>query len=193
VRFGYVFIAAYWTVLVAELLGDKSIYTIASLVVRFRPKLVFVSVAVAFACKMLIAVLLGRALIQMPASWTTGLSAMVFFAAAIFIWFKNPEPIPSQPSAFTSGLRPAAIAFASLFFTEWGDSGQIAAAALTVQSQLPLATWLGGTLAMMTKGAFAMTVGLKLRNWMPEKTLRTLGSASCCMLGVLALRDAILL
>ena len=29
--FGYVFLISYWTVLVAELIGDKSIYTVASL------------------------------------------------------------------------------------------------------------------------------------------------------------------
>jgi putative Ca2+/H+ antiporter (TMEM165/GDT1 family) len=193
VRFVDVFLAAYWIVLIAELIGDKSIYTIASLAVRIRPKLVFLSLAVAFGGKMLVAVLLGKALVQMPAPWTTVLSAVVFFSAAIFIWFKKPERVLSQPFRTTTGLRATAIAFASLFFTEWGDPGQISAAALTVQSQLPFATWLGGTLALMTKGAFAMTVGVKLRNWMPEKMLRTLASASCCVLGVLAVRDAILL
>jgi len=47
--------------------------------------------------------------------------------------------------------------------------------------------WLGGTLAMTTKGALAMLLGVKLRDRLPQRTLRTLASASCCVLGVLAL------
>jgi hypothetical protein len=34
--FGYIFLISYWTVLVAELIGDKSIYTVASLSLRFQ-------------------------------------------------------------------------------------------------------------------------------------------------------------
>lgn len=39
--FGYVLLASYWTVLVAELIGDESIYTVASLSLRLRAGLVF--------------------------------------------------------------------------------------------------------------------------------------------------------
>jgi hypothetical protein len=39
---------------------------------------------------------------------------------------------------------------------------------------------------MVTKGALAMTLGLRLRDWLPQWTLRSLASASCGVLGVLA-------
>ncbi|MDT5262077.1 MAG: Ca2+/H+ antiporter, family, partial [Acidobacteriota bacterium] len=81
--------------------------------------------------------------------------------------------------------------FASLFLTEWGDPGQISAAALTAQTHLPHAVWLGGTLALTTKGALALTLGLKLRDRINEKVLRRVAAASCCILGLLALRDAL--
>lgn len=190
--FGYVLLASYSTVLVAELIGDKSIYTVASLSLRLRVGLVFLGMLVAFAGKTLVAVLLGESLTQIPARWTTCMSALIFFATAIFIWFKKPAA-QSRPLAATTWYQATVFPFASLFFTEWGDAGQLSAAALTAQSKLPLAVWVGGTLALMTKGALAIAVGVKLRDKFPENVLRRAAVASCCILGALALRQAFLL
>jgi putative Ca2+/H+ antiporter (TMEM165/GDT1 family) len=189
--FGYTFLASYWTVLVAELIGDKSIYTVASLSLRFRAGLVFLGMLVAFGGKMLVAVLLGRVLVQVPAHWAAALSASIFFLAAAFTWFRGSGDAPARPPAEASWRRAALVPFASLFLTEWGDPGQISAAALTAQSNMPLAAWLGGTLALTTKGALALTLGLRLRDRINERALRVVATASCCVLGVLALRDAL--
>jgi len=190
--FGYVLLASYSTVLVAELIGDKSIYTVASLSLRLRVGLVFLGMLVAFAGKTLVAVLLGESLTQIPARWTTCMSALIFFATALFIWFKKPEA-PALRLAATTRYQSTLLPFLSLFFTEWGDAGQLSVSALTAQSKLPLAVWVGGTLALMTKGALAVAVGVKLREKVPEKVLRRAAVASCCLLGTLALRQAVLL
>ena len=184
---GYVLLVAYWTVLVAELVGDKAIYTVASLSLRFPRRTVFAGIAVAFALKMLVAVLLGSAVARFESPWTNVISAIAFFISAMLIWFDEPVATSSEPVARVHWLRAAAVSFASLFFTEWGDPGQISAAALTVKSHAAMAVWLGGTLAMLTKGAVAMMIGVKLRERLPHRMLRTLASASCCLLGVLAL------
>ena len=84
------------------------------------------------------------------------------------------------------------IAFGSLFFTEWGDPGQISAAALVLKSHSPWAIWLGGTGAMVTKGVLAMTLGGKLAEQFPRRTLRTLASTCCALLGVVALGGFVL-
>ena len=97
-----------------------------------------------------------------------------------------------QPPAGASWYQASLVPFASLFLTEWGDAGQMSAAALTAQSKLPMAVWAGGTLALMTKGALAVVLGLKLREKLPERTLRRAAVFSCCLLGALALRQAIL-
>jgi len=185
--FGYVVLVAFWTVLAAELVGDKSIYTVASLSVRFRARVVLASITAAFACKMLAAVMLGRMILRIHSEWTGVLSALAFFVSALFIWFKEPERVPRDRGRAADWWRAALVCFASICFTEWGDPGQIAVAALTVKSHWPVATWLGGTLAMMTKTALAMTLGIKLRDRMPQRVLRPLASGSCCALGILAL------
>lgn len=188
----YVFLLAFWTVLAAELIGDKSIYTVASLSLRFHTRIMFLGMFLAFGGKMLVAVLAGQVLVRIPPHWTAVLSAAIFFTSAILIWFKKPKPLPGPNSVEVKWSRAMLVPFGALFLTEWCDPGQLAAVALTAQSHLPLATWLGGTLALMTKGGLAVTLGLKLRDRMPEKRLRALAVASCCLLGMISFRDAFL-
>lgn len=188
--FGYIAMVAFWTVLVAELVADKSIYSIASLSLRFRPGVVFTGITLAYAGKMLAAVLLAKVLAQFH-FWTDVLSAAAFFVSAIVLWLKEPEPLKREGSMSAGWWRAIVVCFASLFLTEWGDPSQIAVAALSVKSHLMLGPWLGGTLAMAAKGGLAMAVGIKLRDRLPQTTLRTLATASFCLLGILALRDLV--
>jgi putative Ca2+/H+ antiporter (TMEM165/GDT1 family) len=187
---GYIVLVAFWTVLVVELVGDKSLYSITSLSLRFRAGAVFMGITAAFASKMLAAVLLARLLVQLH-FWTDLLSAVAFFLSALFVWFKDSEPIQTELPVTAGWWRAAAVSFASLFLTEWGDPSQIAVAALAVKSHSLLGSWLGGTLAMAAKGGLALLVGIKLRDRLPQGTLRALATASFCVLGVLALRGLI--
>lgn len=188
--FIYVLLVAFWTVLVVELVGDKSLYSTTSLSLRFRPGPIFVGIAIAFGAKMLVAVLLAKLLVRLH-FWTDLLSAVAFFLSALFVWLKEPEPAQKELPANPAWLRAVAISFASLFFTEWGDPGQIATGALAAKSHLFLAPWLGGTLAMSAKGGLAVLVGAKLRDGLPLQALRALATASFCVLGILALRGFI--
>lgn len=183
---GYLLLT-YWTVLVAELVGDKTLYTVASLTLRFRAAVVLCGVVLALAGKMLVAVLLGTAIMRLQSGWADLVSASAFFFSAALIWLGEPEQQVPQPAPDTHWSKAGAAAFASVFFTEWADPGQMAAAALTARSHLILATWLGAMLAMMTKAGLAMTVGIKLRDRLPQRVLRGLAATSCCVLGVLAL------
>src|SRR6476659_1724828 len=184
-KFGYVFLVAYWTVLVAELIGDKSIYTVASLSLRVRVRVMLLGMFLAFGGKMLVAVLAGQLLIRIPLHWTAILSSSIFFMSAVLIWFKRPGPVPAQED-FSNRSRAILVPFAALFLIEWCDPGQISGGALTAQTNLPAATWLGGTLALMTKGSLAILLGLKLRDRIPERRVRTLAAASCCLLGAMS-------
>ena len=186
-RFGYVLVASYWTVLVAELIGDKSIYTVASLTLQFRARLVFLAMIAAFGAKMLAAVVFGGLLTQLPARLVTATSAAAFFGAGLFIWFRKLESPTPEPVGQHRWPQAAIVAFGSLFLSEWADPGQITTAAMVAHFHVPLATWLGGTLAMTTKGVLAMTVGARLRDRLPVPALRSLAFAACALLGVLTL------
>ena len=184
---------AFWTVLIAELVGDKSIYTLTSLSLRFRPWLVYAAFAVASGAKMLAAVWLGRVFVQFHSHWTYVVSGVAFFISAILIWYDEPpKPVAGEELKRTRWPQGALVCFTSFFLTEWGDPGQISAAALVLNSHLVLATWIGATLAILFKGGVAMTVGLQLRNRLPRWTLRALASSSCCLLGILAFGESML-
>jgi putative Ca2+/H+ antiporter (TMEM165/GDT1 family) len=184
--FASIALVAFWTVMIAELVGDKAMYTITSLTLRFRGALVFGAFVLASGVKMLVAVLLGAAIVLLQSRWASVVSALAFFVSAVLIWMERPA-IASRTSPETTWTKGALICFASFFLTEWGDPGQIAAAALVVKSHLLIATWLGAAAAMTTKGAIAMTIGLQLRDRLPHWTLRLVASASCWLLGTLTL------
>jgi putative Ca2+/H+ antiporter (TMEM165/GDT1 family) len=71
-------LVGFLTVLVVEDVGDKSIYSITSFSLRFRTGAVFTGITVAFAGKMLAAVLLAKALVQLH-FWKDLLVAGAFF------------------------------------------------------------------------------------------------------------------
>ncbi len=191
VTFGTGVLLALWAVLIAELVGDKSLYALASLSLRFRWGLVFAAFTVASAAKMMVAALLSSALVRFQGNWTGPVSAVAFFVSAILIWVDEPPEIGQESVRRGSWSNGLLVCFGSFFFTEWGDPGQIAAAALVLKSHLPLATWIGATLALMIKGAAALALGLQIRNRLPQGTLRILASGSCCLLGILAIGQSI--
>ncbi|MCA1592624.1 MAG: TMEM165/GDT1 family protein [Acidobacteria bacterium] len=182
----YLLLATYATVFLSELLGDKSIYTISSLAMRFRPLYVFSGFTVAFMAKMLIAVLLGQVIAELPASLVTITSAVTFFVAALVIWFKRKDDGSVRREHDEHFSRAALITFAAIFFSEWGDIGQITAATLTARYQMPLLVWLAATSALITKGLLAMTLGRGLRRRVPQRILRPVSASLCLIMGVVS-------
>jgi putative Ca2+/H+ antiporter (TMEM165/GDT1 family) len=185
-HFAGVLLLAYWTILFAELVGDKSLYTVASLSLRFAWWQVLTGIGAAFALKMLVAVLLGNSLAHLSGKWLALLSAATFFAtSAFFLSRPSDKPRPAAGQGHWPGV--AAVSFAAVFFSEWADAGQIAAAVLTAQHKLPLAVWLGGMMALITKSVIGMTLGVKLRNYLPGLLLRRIAAVSCLLLGATSL------
>lgn len=61
------------------------------------------------------------------------------------------------------------VAFAAIFFSEWGDIGQITAATLAARYAAPLIVWLGAVSAMVTKGLLAASLGAGIRRWIQHR------------------------
>jgi putative Ca2+/H+ antiporter (TMEM165/GDT1 family) len=182
----------YWTVLIAELIGDKAIYTVASLATRYRPANVYLGITIAFMGKMLAAVLFGQVLVNLPIRVTAAISAITFFFTAYLLWRKQRKARELVEESRGSAGGGIAVAFAAIFLSEWADVGQIAAAALAVQYRMPEAVWAGATAAMMTKGLLALTLGVQLRRYVPNDWLRIAAVTSCAILGLVAMGEAVL-
>lgn len=182
----YLLLATYGTIFVSELLGDKSIYTISSLTMRFRPLYVFYGFTVAFMIKMFAAVLLGQVIAQLPKTVVAFTSTTTFLVTALLIWFRKKDNASARPGEDSGFAKAALITFAAVLFSEWGDIGQIMAATLTARYQLPFVVWLGATLALMTKGLLALALGRGLRERVPFRILRPVSASLCVIMGVVS-------
>ena len=189
-NFAETVLLATWAVLIAELVGDRSMYALASLALRLRWAVVFLAFTVANTIKMAIAVLLAHAITHFQSRWTYLISALAFFISAFLIWEDESHELnkSGHQIGWYKGLL---VSFGAFFLSEWGDPGQIAAAALVLKFKMPVATWLGATLGLMLKGAVAIFLGLQIRQYLPLRTLRILASISCCFLGVLAIAQSL--
>jgi putative Ca2+/H+ antiporter (TMEM165/GDT1 family) len=180
--------AAYVMVLFAELIGDKSIYTISSLCTRFGAAQVFTGISTAFGLKMAVAVLAGRSLAKLPPDVLAGISSATFVLTAIFLWRRKPRGVEEPGEALSSPGWPHAafVSFGTVFLTEWADVGQITAAALTARFGHPLLVWSGVTAAILTKGAAAIALGTALRRRLSGEVLRYVAFSLCLLMAVLA-------
>jgi putative Ca2+/H+ antiporter (TMEM165/GDT1 family) len=185
------FLLAYWTVLASELIGDRSILTVASLATRFRPAAVACGIAVAFMIKMLVAVLCGDLLARLPVRWASALSAATLLTTALYLWLGKHQESAEAPEPSRRRRNAIGVAFSAVFLAEWIDPGQISAAALAAKSASPMIVWLAGTLALWTKGGLAMTLGAGLRRRIPDRLARAAASSCCLVLGLVSLVDAL--
>jgi putative Ca2+/H+ antiporter (TMEM165/GDT1 family) len=135
---------------------------------------------------MLGAVLIGQTIAELPPTLVTITSTVTFFTTAFIIWRKKPGAEASENEPDGRSSRAAWITFATIFFSEWGDIGQITAATLAARYQAPLVVWLGATMALMTKGILAMTLGLGLRHRIPLKALRVVSVGLCLTMGIIS-------
>jgi Ca2+/H+ antiporter, TMEM165/GDT1 family len=185
-----IMLTTYWTILFVELIGDKAIYTITSLASRYSPFRVYAGITVAFMGKMFVAVLFAQLLLRVPVNISASVSAAILFATAAAVWSKTsgPSSLEKIGGGHSFSSNGCVIAFAAIFFSEWGDVGQLSTAALSAQYRMPLAVWTGATVALMTKGLLALTLGTQLRRLVPSRVLRIAAAGSCCVLGVIAVR-----
>ena len=137
-----VFAAVYWGVLIAELIGDKSIYTVTSLALRYSRRLVMATLIAAYAAKMACAVFLGGFLLQLPPRIVAMVSAAGFLGAAVLTILRQERDDAERTAA--DWHRGAWAGFLSLFITEWADPGQMVTAAAAARTGLLAAVWLAG-------------------------------------------------
>jgi Ca2+/H+ antiporter, TMEM165/GDT1 family len=179
--------AAFTAILLSELVGDKMLYTVTVLGGQYPVSGVFAGLASAYMAKMGVAVLFGHALARLPPLVVGGLSLLTFAGAALVIWRKSPEEPASPPAGAPGGVaRGAVVTFSAIFFTEWGDIGQLTAAALAARYDAPWTVWMAGTCAMCTKGAAALVFGRQLSRHIPARALRYGAVAMFLILAVLS-------
>lgn len=183
--------AAYVGVLTAELVGDRSLFALGALAARFRPVAVWCGVVPAFMGKAAAAVLIGGFIAGLPRPLLTAATTASFLGSALVLWrARDAERDAERVVERSTGgdwTAAAPAAFSAVFFTEWADIGQLTAAGIAARSHAPLWVWLGATLALATKGALAVTLGVGLRRFVPLRMMRPAAIGVCLAMGVLSL------
>ena len=184
--------ATYGAVFVAEIVGDKLLYTSGVLATRYRTTPVIIGMLIAFMAKMAVAVAVGSAISKLPPLLVAALTSVSFIGVAITLWRKPLERKPEKERGTSSA---ALISFAAIFFSEWGDVGQITAATMAARFGAPLLVWVGAVAAMVTKGALAASIGAGVRQWIvarvPPKVVRYAGVSALLLLGFLSVLETL--
>ena len=180
------FVATFGLVLVAEVVGDKLLYTTGVLAARYASAPIAFGIIAAFMAKMGAAVLIGSAISTLPPLLVAAVTAASFLGIAYTLW-RTSDLQSSSPAVHTRGSRVALVSFATIFFSEWGDPGQLATAAMAAQYRAPLVVWLGAVCAMVTKGLLAASVGAalrrRIRDRVPPKAMRLAATGVVVVLG----------
>jgi Ca2+/H+ antiporter, TMEM165/GDT1 family len=188
-----IFFATYAAVFIAEIVGDKLLYTTGVLATRYRTAAVLIGMLIAFMAKMGVAVAVGSAISKLPLWLVATVTSASFIGVAVALWRKPMEAEKKEKDQrYTKG---ALVAFAAIFFSEWGDVGQITAAAMAARFGAPLLVWAGAVAAMATKGALAASIGAGVRQWIAARVqpqmIRWVGVGALLLLGILSVVETL--
>ncbi len=198
-----IFFTAYAAVFVAEIVGDKLLYTSGVLATRYRWTAVLIGMSFAFMGKMAVAVVFGEAIGTLLPHWLVATMAAISFAGvALTMWRKPDVRAPKEKD--TRILQGSLAAFATIFFSEWGDKGMFTAGTMAAwaatqtpgqnQTRVGMFVWAAAVMAMVTKGGLAVTLGASVRQWIAThiqpRYVRYLAVAAILVLGVLCALEA---
>ena len=204
-----IFFATYGAVFIAEIVGDKLLYTSGVLATRYRWASIVCGMAMAFTLKMGVAVAVGDAIARLLPRWLIATVTAASFAGVAFALWRKPDV--RKPKEKDSRIfKGAMVAFAAIFFSEWGDVGMITAGTMSVkfvwsagaldsshvsQTTAALLVWLGAVSAMVTKGTLAVTLGASVRGWIAShvnaRIVRYVAVAAIVVLGVLSVLETL--
>ena len=188
------FAATYVAVFIAEIAGDKLLYTTGVLAARYRSSPIILGMAAAFMVKMGAAVLIGQAIGQLPKPVVAALTAASFIGVVFVLWRKSDDLPPEQETRTAAVAQPALVTFATIVLSEWADVGMVTAATMAANNPHALAiVWLGAVAAMVTKGLIAAFLGASVRHWIRRriqpKTLRYASVIALAILGAAAVAE----
>jgi putative Ca2+/H+ antiporter (TMEM165/GDT1 family) len=183
-----IFFATFGAVFLAEIVGDKLLYTTGVLASRYRTLPIMIGMAAAFMAKMGVAVLIGEAISKLPKLLVASITAISFIGVALTLWRKDDQYREERDQH--KAHKAAMISFAAVFFSEWGDVGQVTAAAMAARYHIGWIVWLGAVSAMITKGSLAAFLGAGIRRWIHNRVspavVRYVGVSLLLVLGSLS-------
>jgi putative Ca2+/H+ antiporter (TMEM165/GDT1 family) len=150
-----------------------------------------------------VAVAVGDAIARLPRPLVAAVTAASFIGVAFTLW-RKPDVRPEKEKD-KRVFKGALVAFAAIFLSEWGDVGQVTAAAMAVryvyvqepghQLATAITVWGGAVAAMVTKGTLAVFLGAGVRRWVATRVspriVRYVAVAALLVIGTLAVLETL--
>lgn len=183
-------------------LPDKTFIATLVLSTKFRPLLVWLGVACAFALQTGIAVALGKAAAFLPIDVVRGAAAVLFLVGAILLFrearnadaeeHETEEEFAERAgqlaaSGSTSAWKAVLASFLVLFAAEWGDLSQLLTLSMAAKYDDPVSVFVGAFGALLAVSGLAVLVGRVLLNHIRLRTLHYVGGTACLVLEAITL------
>lgn len=182
-------------------LPDKTFVATLVLATRYRPLLVWIGVATAFAVQTAVAVALGGVITQLPHRPVQILAASMFAIGGIVLLrhasraqqeeAEAEEEFAAKAVEPATGMRAIATSFLVLFLAEWGDLSQLLTASLVVRYHDPLSVGVGAFLALATVSALGAALGRALLQRVSLVAVRRVGGGVCLLLALITLVEIV--
>lgn len=181
-------------------LPDKTFVATLVLSTRYPALPTWLGVVSAFAVQVVIAVLAGSLLNRLPTR-PVQIAAGVLFAVGAVILARGARKADreekEQEAEYAAkvtepkrGWRAFGASFLVLFTAEWGDLSQLVIAGLVASGRNPVATGLGGFLALAAVSGLAVLLGRWLLQRVRLAVIRWVGAGVCGVLAVVTLVSA---
>lgn len=174
-----------FALIAAAEIGDKSQLVCMTLASRHRPWPILLGAIVAFGFLNTLAVLFGTALATWLPRYAVAAAVAVLFAAFGIHALQVNEDDDDGEVKEKSGHGIFFTTFVLLTFAEFGDKTQLAVVALS-STALPVAVWLGSTLALTTTSALGVLAGRTVLQKIPLTLLHRISGAIFLILAVYA-------
>lgn len=175
------FLSTFSLIFIAEL-PDKTAFAVLLMATRGRAWAIFLGATAAFFFQTIVAVIFGKFIGLLPASWVHLGAGVLFIVFALFSWRHSgqddDEEVIQPAMNGTSGLLKAAwAAFMVIFIAEWGDLTQLATASLAARYHTDLPTvFAASVLALWAVTGLAVSVGSRLKDFLHAKLLGRLSA-----------------
>jgi putative Ca2+/H+ antiporter (TMEM165/GDT1 family) len=176
-------------------LPDKTFVAALVLATRYRPLLVWLGVASAFAVHSALAVAAGSLVALLPTMPVRLVAAGLFAVGAVVMLRgaraasaaerEQEREYAEKVPGHRAGWAAYGASFLLLFTAEWGDLSQLFTAGLVASGEPPLAVWLGAWSALAAVSGAAVLVGRWVLRHARLSIVRYLAATVCAGLAVL--------
>lgn len=179
-------------------LPDKTFVATLVLATRYRPLVVWLGVATAFAVHGAIAVTAGSLVSLLPATPVRLAAAALFAVGAVIMLREARRSEPEETQEYEEKVRTArtgvaayGASFLLLFTAEWGDLSQLFTIGLVASGEPPVAVFLGAWTALALVSGAAVLVGRWVLGKVRLSVVRYLAAGVCATLAIITAVSAL--